>query len=147
MVIFPGSWINSMLDMFFFQMSRCDFFPECIQEDWGHPSDEIFTTWFRKSSVQVVSLVQASNQPPILLKLQAALHIHVGPCRLGGGNSNIFGIFTPNPGYSWSNLTVCIYFSNGFETKPPTSRDWRLSLSIQGLGRASNTHSPWVLIL
>ena len=30
---------------------------------------------------------------------------------LGGGNSNIFGIFTPNLGVSWSNLTNIFFWS------------------------------------
>ena len=37
---------------------------------------------------------------------------------LGGGNSNIFGIFTPILGVSWNPIWRA-YFSNGL--KPPTS--------------------------
>ena len=50
---------------------------------------------------------------------------------LGGGNSNIFGIFTPKKGEDEPNLT-CAYFSDGLGLKPPTSRKKSLSSSKKG---------------
>ena len=42
---------------------------------------------------------------------------------LGGGNSKIFGIFTPNLGEDFAILT-CAYFSTWVGEKAPTTSDW-----------------------
>ena len=44
--------------------------------------------------------------------------------RLGGGNSNIIGIFIPNIGVSWSNLTWAYFFRWVGEIPPTTSSRW-----------------------
>ena len=55
---------------------------------------------------------------------------------LGGGNSNIFGIFIPKIGEIHDPILTCAYFSDGLVQKPPSTVDLTsFSLSVLDDGR------------